>query len=101
MNSTNTHTPRPRRSAEQWQSLIDEWQVSGMPATQFCTERTIGYASFCQWRKRLATPDLNIVQDRKAEPDFIDLATLNVGSSSGWEIVLSLGNGVELKLSQS
>lgn len=100
MNSTNTHTSRPRRSAEQWQALIEEWQDSGISAAQFCTERAIGYASFCQWRKRLSAPDKNIEQERKAHPGFIDLSTLSSGSPSGWEIVLSLGNGVELKLSQ-
>lgn len=40
------------------------------------------------------------MQDRKAEFDLIDLATLGPGSSYNWKIVLSLGYGVELELSQ-
>lgn len=100
MNSINTRSSRPRRSAQQWQVLLHEWQTSAMSAKQFCSERGIGYASFCQWRKRLSAPDRNIEQEQEADPAFIDLATLSSGSSPGWEIVLSLGNGVELKLSQ-
>ena len=100
MNSINTRSSRPRRSAEQWQALLDEWQTRAMPAKQFCNERGIGYASFCQWRKRLSAPDKNIEPERESDPAFIDLATLSSESSPGWEIVLSLGNGVELKLSQ-
>jgi hypothetical protein len=100
MSSTDTLTSRPHRSAQQWQALINEWQVSDMSAKQFCTERAIGYASFCQWRKRLSAPDQKIGQERDVAPDFIDLAALSSGSSPGWQIVLSLGNGVELKLSQ-
>jgi len=47
-----TQTYTPRRSAEQWQSLIDQWQASGQSAKQFCEERALGYASFCQWRNQ-------------------------------------------------
>jgi hypothetical protein len=71
-----------------------------MSAKQFCTERAIGYASFCQWRKRLSEPDKMTVKERDTAPGFIDLAALSPGSPRGWEIILSLGNGVELKLSQ-
>jgi hypothetical protein len=100
MSSTDTLTSRPHRSAQQWQSLINEWQVSDISAKQFCTEHAIGYASFCQWRKRLAVPNGNAVPMQDSAPNFIDLSTFSSGSSPGWEIVLSLGNGVELKLSQ-
>jgi len=43
----------PRRSAEQWQALVKQWQQSGQSAKDFCREHDLGYASFCQWRKRL------------------------------------------------
>ncbi|MDP5210707.1 IS66 family insertion sequence element accessory protein TnpB [Microbulbifer sp. 2205BS26-8] len=100
MSSTDNHTLRPRRSAQQWQALIEKWQASATSAKQFCSEQAIGYASFCQWRKRLSAPDKNTRQDGNMASGFIDLAALSSGASPGWEIVLSLGNGVELKLSQ-
>lgn len=87
-----------RRSLEQWQALIDQWQDSGLSARQFCSEQAVGYASFCAWRRRRA--EISVA----SEPDarFIDLGAFSEGlSASGWNIVLSLGDGIELRLSRS
>ena len=96
---TKTHSPR--KTPEQWQSLVNQQQRSDLSARAFCTEHHIGYASFCQWRKRLtSTETLSVAEP---EPSFIDLSALgadSTGQESRWHIVLSLGNGVELRLSQ-
>ena len=93
---------RTHRTQEQWQALIDQQRSSGVSATQFCQQENIGYASFCQWRKRLSVRDAGPVQGDGT--GFLDLSSL-MGStptpSAGWTIVLSLGNGVELRLSQN
>ena len=96
MNQITTQTHR-RRTPDEWQQLVSEWLQSDQSASQFCTERSIGYASFCQWRKRLSAPE---VPEQVAAPGFIDLGVLSSGAPGHWQIVLSLGNGVELKLSQ-
>ncbi len=86
-----------RRSPEQWQELVDQWRDSGQSAARFCEVRSIGYASFCSWRKRLTDG-----QARPTDPEaqFIDLGALtSAHAERGWNIVLSLGNGVELRLS--
>ncbi len=90
----------PRRSPEQWQALIDQWQSSGQSAAVFCEAQAIGYASFCSWRKRLAG-DKASPTAADQDVSFIDLSALS-SSDEGrvWNIVLSLGNGVELRLSQ-
>lgn len=95
-------TYTPRRSAEQWQSLINQWQHSGQSAKQFCKEQALGYASFCQWKKRLTQTDEKTAaaETSSPEPSFIDLASLGASQPGGWHIVLSLGGGVELTLSQ-
>jgi putative transposase len=97
----NSYTPR--RSAKQWQSLVDQWQASGQSAKQFCTDQALGYASFCQWRKRLTqTSEKTTPREASSpEPSFIDLASLGASGSNNWRIVLSLGGGIELTLSQS
>ncbi|MEH6501451.1 MAG: IS66 family insertion sequence element accessory protein TnpB [Pseudoalteromonas distincta] len=92
---------RKHRTQEQWQALVNQQRDSGLSATQFCKERSIGYASFCHWRKRLADCPVADV----STPDqagFLDLSALMDGAAPGpgWNIVLSLGNGVELRLSQ-
>jgi len=42
------------RSASQWQALVEEQESSALSALQICKEKDLGYASFCQWRKRLS-----------------------------------------------
>lgn len=101
----NQSIPQPshaRRSPQQWQTLIGEWRQSGESAKRFCSARSIGYASFCQWRKRLTGSDQACAQEQQAAPDsgFIDLGALAAAPTGTWHIVLSLGNGVELTLSQ-
>ena len=92
----------PRRSAAQWQALVEQWQHSGQSAKQFCHERELGYASFCQWRKRLMQESRAEVGSGQEdpEPSFIDLSSLEGSRAKGWHIVLRLGDGVELTLSQ-
>lgn len=90
---------RVKRTALDWQALVREWESGTLSARRFCEQQGIGYASFCQWRKRLrAEAEVAI-----APASFIDLSTLSGSVSAAgqrWQIVLSLGNGVELRLSQ-
>jgi hypothetical protein len=97
-----TQTYSPRRTAEQWQALVTQWQQSGQSAKDFCIEQHLGYASFCQWRKRLLKNNKPMAASDPETPEasFIDLTAMEQSSSGGWRIVLSLGNGVELSLSQ-
>ncbi len=94
---------RKHRTPEQWQVLVDQQRDSGLSAPQFCKQESIGYASFCNWRKRLSEESAADASDA-SEASFVDLASLMGPSPStgpGWHIVLSLGNGVELRLSQN
>ena len=94
---------RKHRTPEQWQVLVDQQRDSGLSAMQFCKQEKIGYASFCKWRKRLFEEPVEDASD-SGEASFLDLSSLMGGSPSsgpGWNIVLSLGNGVELRLSQN
>ena len=96
---------RQHRTQEQWQTLVDKQRDSGLSAMQFCKQEDIGYASFCSWRKRL-TEEPAADSASSGEAGFLDLSSLmgassSAGSGLGWNIVLSLGNGVELRLSQN
>jgi hypothetical protein len=74
-----------------------------LSATQFCKQEGVGYASFSNWRKRLSVAPVADSAD-SGETGFLDLSSLmgaSPSSGSGWNIVLSLGNGVELRLSQN
>ena len=94
---------RKHRTQEQWQVLVDQQRDSGLSAMQFCKQENIGYASFCNWRNRLPEASAGDASSSD-ESGFLDLSSLVGGSpasGSGWNIVLSLGNGVELRLSQN
>ena len=94
---------RKHRTPEQWQALVDQHRDSGLSASQFCKQENIGYASFCNWRKRLSASSIK-ESPESGKAGFLDLSSLMGNSpSSGpsWNIVLSLGNGVELRLSQN
>lgn len=90
--------PSIRRSADQWQALVEQFEQSGLSARTFCDRHQLGYASFCQWRRRLAG---TVLAGSKMKAEFLDLSSLGMASKeSGWQIVLSLGGGVELRLSR-
>ncbi|WP_053857235.1 IS66 family insertion sequence element accessory protein TnpA, partial [Halomonas sp. A3H3] len=89
---------RKHRTPEQWQALVDQHRDSGLSASQFCKQENIGYSSFCNWRKRLSDQPTDNSTD-SGEASFLDLSSLmgtSPSSGLGWNIVLSLGNGVEL-----
>ena len=89
---------RKHRTPDQWQTLIDQQLDSGLSAVQFCNQHDIGYASFCNWRKRLSAA----AAPKSEATGFLDLSSLMAGTTGpAWNIVLSLGNGVELRLSQN
>ena len=94
---------RKHRTPEQWQALVNQQRDSGLSASKFCKQENIGYASFCNWRKRLSDPSTDDSAG-SGEASFLDLSSLmdtSQSSGPGWNIVLSLGNGVELRLSQN
>lgn len=99
-----TATRQPRRSRKQWQALIQSFQNADLSIEQFCQQQNISPKLFNKWH-HFFTTDQNRsisqlpVAEQNSTPAFIDLASLT-GQQSGWNIVLSLGNGVELKLSQ-
>ena len=91
---------RIHRSAAQWQYFIELWQASGQNAAQFCKTHDLGYVSFCKWRQRLGA-EYSVDEPHTSPTQFIDLSTLTQPTGAArWSIVLSLGNGVELKLNQ-
>ncbi len=87
-------TPRKRRTRQQWQLLIEQWQSSELSAPQFCSEHHIAYSSFSKWRQ-LFNPHTD--KDTGARPGFIDLSPLPTEQTQGWRIVLKLSelNGLD------
>ncbi len=89
---------RPRRRAAEWQQLVDDYIDSGLSARRYCADHDIAYASFLQWKRRLST-EVDMSPD-PAAPAFLDLSALASGEprTNRWQIELSLGDGVVLRL---
>lgn len=92
-----------RRSAQQWEELISEFQESGLSVKAFCLQQELTYSNFYAWRKRFASPHQGF-QKPETPNALIDLSQLLESSdhspSKPWKITLRLGNGIELQLDQ-
>lgn len=93
-----THTRYQRHNAAYWENILAEFHQSNQSAPKFCEGRGIAYASFCKWRQQSAAKDKTAVKNPSA---FIDLQSLATTADPSWHIVLKLGNGVEVVLSQA
>ena len=90
-----TSISRTYRNREQWQSLIKQWQQSGLSATAFCDQQALGYASFCKWRKQLAEDE---PQAAASSPEFISLSPLPPVHQSKPQLHLRIGSWLELRI---
>jgi Transposase len=89
-----------RRTAAQWQQLLERQAQSGQSVEAFCRARAISPASFYRWRRRLSGEPAAVVAAAKgaaAAPAFVDLGALGAGRG-GWELEIALGGAVVLRL---
>ncbi|MEN9847411.1 MAG: hypothetical protein RL368_151 [Pseudomonadota bacterium] len=93
-----SRTPYQRHNATYWEKVIADFQQSTLTAPKFCDAHGIAYASFCKWRHQFSTKE-KVTENSPST--FIDLQSLATTTHPSWNIVLKLGNGVELVLSQS
>lgn len=91
---------RNRRSLVQWQELIDTQVTSELSAKAFCEQQKVGYASFCKWKRRLSSTASSVNALPKPQADFIDLSDLPGSGPGQWQVVLKLGDGMELQLTR-
>jgi len=97
------NTPRKwrRRTAGQWQALLERQLASGQSIEAFCREESVTTASFYRWRKQLSqrpSAEEMSKRDESPAPAFVDLGALVGGSRGGWELELALGEGLVLRL---
>lgn len=102
MNPKKQH--RPRRTASQWNQIVEAQQASGLSAPKFCQEKQISYPSFMNWRKKLAdsTPNadkkLPTFIELTQQPDTTSPATVDSQDKQPLRIELDLGAGIHLRI---
>lgn len=83
MSGTELVPRRPRRSAQDWRDLIEEWQGSGIDLVEFCRERRIAPSSVRWWRWRLGiVPDSYRTNSKRVLGETKDWIQLEIESPS-------------------
>ena len=83
---------RTRRSAQEWSTLISQQSESGQSQREFCESRGLALSSFAN-AKRRAAPGAS----QRAGDEFVAIPLVH-SAHTCWEVELSLGEGVVLRL---
>ena len=95
---------RARRTAAQWQKLIERFEGSGQTRGKYCAANGLALSTFDLWRRKLhATPA--VAEGERPEALFVELphpaqtqTSATSAETGGWEVELELGAGVVLRL---
>ncbi|MDP6599605.1 MAG: hypothetical protein QGI86_27695 [Candidatus Poribacteria bacterium] len=86
-----------RRSREEWQQLVEQFEQSGLNQKEFCDSNDVNYDRLGFWKRRLrkldSTSNLFVEMTKQITPP--------VTSNSAWDVELDLGNGTVLRLRKS
>ena len=74
----------PRRSLEEWRSILGEQERSGLTRLAFCRQEGIPPTTFDKWKRRI-----------RSEAAFVDLTP--AVESTPWELEVTLPAGVVLR----
>lgn len=91
---------RIRRSPDQWQAIVDQFETSGLAQRAFCQQAGISYGTFSRWRRQLQTPDIQQVSSAPNADLFVELSEEATGpvALQPWDVELQLGHDVFLRL---
>lgn len=88
----------PRLTRHEWQALIQEQADSGLTRESFCKSRNINMHTFCYWQQKLKP--IMIPASSVTAPGFIEIKRPPSSElcAQAWDVELSLGKGVTLRL---
>ena len=91
-----------KRSREQWLAVISEQSASGQTAREFCDSHGLSISTFCTARRRAKAAGADVGRSTGTGGEFVSVTLDDVqpaDSSSGrWDVELTLGVGVVLRL---
>ena len=87
-----------RRSSAQWQAIMAAYEASHLTQEVFCAQQSLAPSTFYKGRKQLTTEKVG----PEEKPLFFDVTALSLADNkppcSEWDVELSLGNGITLRL---
>ena len=98
--SSSTKNTKVHRSAEQWQSLMQTYEDSGLSQQVFCQQNNIAQSTFYSWRSKLKKLSTNEFEPQTMQDSFIALGPPQATAKpdNDWNVELSLANGVTIRL---
>jgi hypothetical protein len=86
-----------RRSHEEWERLMAEYEAGEVSQRVFCAQRGLPYSSFGYWRKRLR--GALAAEDRRV-PALVEMPALRrlAVEPTPWRLELELGEGIVLRV---
>ena len=86
-----------RRTRAQWSALIAQYNDSALTQTAFCDARGLAISSFTRALRRERNAHSDIRHADAFVPVLMDGARQH-GESSAWDVELTLGTGVVLRI---
>ena len=83
------------RSESQWLELFSEQAGSGLTQRAFCESRGIGYSTYDKAKRRYQGGRRSAVSKTK---DFVSLTSERATTTEHWEVELSVGSGVVIRI---
>ena len=93
--TTGAVPARIHRGEAEWRRLMSDFEVWDGSQVSFCEARGLSLKTFQNWRRRLGL----ITRRGVGGPD--GFVALSVSSDPGWDVELSLGDGVVLRVRRS
>lgn len=91
---TQTPQAKIRRSHDDWERLMAEYEAGNVTQREFCERQKLSCSTFSCWRKRLRQ---TAPSNAQTEPLF-ELPIMPVSSGQAWRLEIDLGQGVMLRL---
>jgi len=96
-----TGSRRVRRTREQWQHIITEYESDHLTQQEFCAKHDLGTVSFNKWLHRLKQPrESGFVALTGANPATSKQTPAGIQQGASVEVRLEPGGGIVLHLSQ-
>ena len=104
MNVATFQRPFTRKTPEQWQQIISDQKISGLSQKAYCCQHGLSLATFCNWKKKLASHQRLDVSRPAEQPlnDWIEVPEpVSETQSNCWDMELELPGGVTLRMRQA
>ena len=102
MNIATFQKPFTRKSPGQWQQIINDQKISGLPQKAYCRQHGLSLATFCNWKKKLAHQEQQATIPSQETNDWIEVSTdASPSQSNPWTMELELPGGVTLRMRQA